>query len=411
MSVYVDLGEQCFTFLTSISDITSDFINSLDFLGYDISAKITDSMAGREHKINSRVDPNWAVWSIFTIFLPGILSGIPALIQKSYDKNWPGIFIAASVVLLFPFLLVIQQIRGIINACRKGRNSHHFLDDLAGYVGAEAYFESFPQLVLQVYTICNGYNVTSIQIISIVFSLFSIAKTSVSTDTYMAKYLKDKSATFDQYLVHTIQTLPCYLTTILFRVAAFSLTITFLRHYAILTCLILLAELSIPCYLRIKLIKDRTSIINDSLYIWLTNVGVTNAHGLGTEFKEENKVVAHFIRNSSIITFLHHFTVLIMIMVTAIYNPGLFDHWKNDDFRLKPNHCHFYWAFAMTILMGCYSLNLTMHRAKHMASMDVENAAKINYMKIKSRKAKVEDSSNTNPQNSVQINNGSEKTG
>ena len=399
MSVYVDLGEQCFTFIASVSDITSDFINSLDFLGYDISAKITDSMSGREHKINNRVDPNWAVWSMFTIFLPGILSGIPALIQKSYDKNWPGIFIAASVVLLFPFLLITQQIRGIINTCKKGKNSHHFLDDLAGYVGAEAYFESFPQLVLQVYTICNGYCVTTIQIISIVFSLFSIAKTSVSTDTYMTKYLKETSATFDQYLVHTIQSLPSYLATILFRVASFSLTITFLRHYAIATCFILLAELAIPCYFRIKLIKDRSCIIDDSLYIWLTNIGVTNAHGLGTEFKEDNKVVAHFIRNSSLTTFFHHISILIMIMVISIYNPEFFDHWKGDDFRLKPGSCHFYWAFALTFVMGCYSLNLILYRARHMANINVENVSKINYIKAKSKKTKTNDKNNVDPQN------------
>ena len=172
MSFSVILGGKCVTFFTSVFDVISDFINSMEFLGYGISSHDTDIVPGQndtEITFNDRAHPNWAICSILTIFLPGILSGIPALIQKYYDKNYPGMLLAAAVMLLFPFILVVQQIRGIINAYRKQKRGFNSRDDHAYYVGAEAYFESFPQLVLQLYTICNGYEMTNIQIISIIF--------------------------------------------------------------------------------------------------------------------------------------------------------------------------------------------------------------------------------------------------
>ena len=405
MSCSVILGGKCVTFFTSVFDVISDFINSMEFLGYGISSNDTHIVQGQndtEITFNHCTHPNWAICSIVTIFLPGILSGIPALIQKYYDKNWPGMFLAAAVMLLFPFVLVVQQIRGIINTYRKQKRRFNFLDDHAYYVGAEAYFESFPQLALQLYTICNGYDMTTVQIISIIFSLFSIAKTSITTDKqHMEDSLKDTSATFYQHFIHTIRIIPCYLTTILFRVASFSLTITFLRYYAIIPCFMLLTELAIPCFLRIKHIKDKTSIIDDSLFIWLTNISVTNAYGLGTEFTEDNKTIARFIRNSSIITFFHHIAVLVIIMLIAVCNPGYFDYWTNDDFRLTPTRCHFYWAFGMTFLMGCYSLNLILYRARDMANLDVKNEKvttptkkitdKFNSIQIKTYLTKIEE--------------------
>ena len=53
---------------------------------------------------------------------------------------------------------------------------------VTNFVGAEAYFESFPQLVLQIYALLNGYSVTTTQLVSIGFSFLSLASTAITTD-------------------------------------------------------------------------------------------------------------------------------------------------------------------------------------------------------------------------------------
>ena len=88
-------------------------------------------------------------------------------------------------------------------------------------------------------------------------------------------------------------------------------------------------------------------------------------------------------------------------MLIAVCDPGYFDYWTNDDFRLTPTRCHFYWAFGTTFLMGCYSLNLILYRARDMANLDVKNEKvttptkkitdKFNSIKIKTCITKIEE--------------------
>ena len=70
-------------------------------------------------------------------------------------------------------------------ASRKSGISKHYLVKLAFLSGAEAYFESFCQLVLQAYTILNRSKMTNIQLVTILFSAVQVARTSITTDIEM----------------------------------------------------------------------------------------------------------------------------------------------------------------------------------------------------------------------------------
>ena len=48
------------------------------------------------------------------------------------------------------------------------------------FMGSEAFYESFSQMILQGHTILNGYDITKIQIVAFVASFVMLAKTSIS---------------------------------------------------------------------------------------------------------------------------------------------------------------------------------------------------------------------------------------
>ena len=74
-----------------------------------------------------------------------------------------------------------------------------------------------------------------------------------------------------------------------------------------------------------------------------------------------------FIRMSSLLTFGHHAIVLSSIMILATINPEYFDQNQYKDLALRPDGCHFFWVFGVTLLMGVYSTVLSLYHAKNVA--------------------------------------------
>ena len=57
----VNLGKNVFTFLTSLFDVGSDVVNSLDFMGFNVSSKLVDTVTGRDsssHITNTSITTN-----------------------------------------------------------------------------------------------------------------------------------------------------------------------------------------------------------------------------------------------------------------------------------------------------------------------------------------------------------------
>ena len=65
------------------------------------------------------------------------------------------------------------------------------MNTLRMFVSAEAYFESFPQLALQVHTILNGHKVSTVQVVSMLFSLVTLTKTAIFGDIEKSCYIHD----------------------------------------------------------------------------------------------------------------------------------------------------------------------------------------------------------------------------
>ena len=79
------------TLASSSFDIGSDLINSLDFLGYNISDTITDTVFGSnttEIIDKSEEHKTWGILGIFLIFLPGIIAPFPFVVGGVAEGEW-----------------------------------------------------------------------------------------------------------------------------------------------------------------------------------------------------------------------------------------------------------------------------------------------------------------------------------
>ena len=111
----------------------------------------------------------------------------------------------------------------------------------------------------------------------------------------------------------------------------------------------------------------------------ITNLGVTNVgmigacEFLGREVKERRKFVEHylektnaFIKFSSVLSFLHHTTVLSIILGLVAQNPEFFEHWKCKKFLLRNYdgyfYEHMYYIFSIIITLGFISLLLSIYQ-------------------------------------------------
>jgi len=244
-------------------------------------------------------------------------------------------------------------------------------------LGSEAFWESFSQMCLQGYTILYGYAITNVQIVAIMASFLFLSKVSINYDIVMTQ----KSLLLSETLGHVLKTIPCYCTTIVFRVLAFSLTIAFLRGYAAIPITLLFIELAALSYNRYKkqANKDNWELCMSVYLSAISNISVINANNLKELSNIDDEVATDefvnsnrkFIRLSSIFTFLHHTMVLLVVLVIAWVNPEYFIESEQFEFLvLKPDGHHFYTVFGITIMLGFYSMVLSLNLAQKIVTVD-----------------------------------------
>ena len=229
MGFYAELISYVVSLLTSAFDITSDIINSFDLMGFNASKTIFEAIIGPTNTNKQfEVHQGWGIVGISAVFIPGIIV-LPVIMYYLITREKRIEALIALILLpMYPIALILMQIVNIIVYYKyKNKNMETFVVLM---IGMEAFFESFTQIVLQGYVILYGYNVTTTQIITIMASFILLAKTSICYDISVT----EKELTFFEKLTHILNTLPCYITTILFRVSSFSLTIAFLRGISII---------------------------------------------------------------------------------------------------------------------------------------------------------------------------------
>ena len=137
----------------STFDMGSDLINSLDFLGYNATTSISSTVLGSSNISNGyEVHHIWGIVGISIMFMPG-LAFLPFVVMLKFDeKNWKfGLYVLFLPIM--PLLQVLIHCYSTWSACKDGKLDSDGKQVLMFNIGIEAFWESFPQMVLQGYTI------------------------------------------------------------------------------------------------------------------------------------------------------------------------------------------------------------------------------------------------------------------
>ena len=374
-------GDILSTFCTSIStslDIGSDLVNSLDFLGFNASTTIsTRAVASHTNhtmameKYGQEVHKIWGALGIFIIFLPGLILLPFYAVQHIFVNYWGWKDFLRDVLmcLFFPMVLLLTALLNIFSrSCREdGCQTYLYV-----FAGAEAIFESFTQLILQGFTILYGYPTTKIQSATILVSFVMLARASILFDIQGSH----KSFGFFDRIIHTVKILPCYVTTIIFRALSIILTLGYLRSWSAISMGMLYLESVILAYLMFKDVKSKVDFFQATYFISLSNISVINTAIPGFCFLEDDKPSVQksttFIRRTSIVTFCHHTLILVTVICLGMYDVEYFNQEQFKDVVLLPKKGNeFYYLIGFTIVLGFYSMVLSLQMARKVANVEV----------------------------------------
>jgi len=195
----------------------------------------------------------------------------------------------------------------------------------------------------------------------------------------------EKDLSFKETIIYTIKILPCYGTTIIFRVLSFSLTIAFLRGWSAIPIMILLIELTIITIDKYKSLKPKihryrspSATYFQAVYMnSISNLAVLNVYNtaelrlLSKQHQIDEMSVLKSIRLTSIVTFVHHTLVLTAIMVIAQFYPEYFQQTQFGKLILNPGGSYFFIVIGITIGLGFYGMVLALYLAEKIAKVDI----------------------------------------
>ena len=381
MVILGDMFSAFCSFCSTSFDIGSDVINSLDFLGYNISNRISGEVFGTLNYLRARtnyssseahnhvdttegdgVHKTWGALSIFLMFLPGIITSVPFQVGMIYERGYWHALIFFVGGLLYPITLIFNACGSMVLAFFEVKNI--FLEWTLTMTGGEAFCESFPQMVLQGYTILYGYPATTVQKLTIVASFVLLARTCIVFGLTMCR----ERLGFKDSMLYTIKVLPTHVTTISFRILSFTLTIAFLRGWACIPIFVLYVEMMVLTYNRYKSAKNDVLLMS----LWLLpfcNLGALNAHNLGGTGRDFNEAQI-FVRHSSILAFIHHTLVIVFIMTLTYLKPDYLSQIQFKSLILTPESPYFYISFGVTFTVGFLSMLLTLQTARKVVTAD-----------------------------------------
>ena len=400
------------TFGASTFDIGSDLINSLDFFGHDVSTTVSDGLldiflskhnvttddifnvtSTDESKATHETHAKWGMLGIFIMFLPGIITIPPFILSLIRERNISGTIVDLStkeaadvfqktdskqngllgaifvfcVMLFYPIAMLLVS---FVSLCRAVGGKAELMKMSTLMVGNEAFTECFPQILLQCFAIAYGYEATTVQKITIFASFLLLARVAIVYDLLGEK----KELSFKETMIHTAKLLPVHVTTIMFRVSAFTLTLIFLREWAAIPICVLYFELLVITHMRYHNVKDNVICFRAIWYRSISNLAVLNLNTLvDTKMDEKDKPsdesCRNFILRSTLATFVHHVLVMTSIILLSFYYPEYFQRegFERLKVSLKPGGAYFNYGFSITYSLGLLSLLLCLRLSKKLS--------------------------------------------
>ena len=176
------------------------------------------------------------IFGILILFLPGFLVLPSETYEKLSQGDWCDVCFGALGLLFFPITMVLNAFVFIFRACSNDISVNKMTVSMTG---GEAFFGCFPQLVFQGVSIIYGYETNGVQTLVILASFILLTKTSIAFDIIC----NEKELSVKKSIIRAIKVLPCYVTTVIFRLSSFTLTIAFLRNWSAIPFIVLLVEL------------------------------------------------------------------------------------------------------------------------------------------------------------------------
>ena len=343
--VFITLAKHIFSFSASSLDMGFDFLNGLNFLGYckSVSEALSDrsflAYSSIESKTNTAIaiaeEPSenivtqlhqiWGTLSIMMIFLPGFVFWLPEIISLISNGQCCDVLSFLLGSMFFPVYFIYIQLYAIIMTCCGKELDQQKKTRITQMTAAEAGIESTGQLMLQLFTIINGYPSGLIQKITIATSFLQIGRSVILQDIETKIWIKkEKPLKCCQSLIETLRRVPIYVPNIIFRTGSLVVTIAYLRIYSIIPILILVIELGRVSWKRFRKLNDRDS----TFQVTISNLGVLNSYAFvmgARPFRnedEDEEDVNNFIVRSSVVTFVHHSIVIGVIMTIGYFYPS-----------------------------------------------------------------------------------------
>ena len=233
----------------------------------------------------------WSTLSFIIMFLPGVVVGLYALFSKGLrsktDANcslyecplWFQSVLLVLCILMsiaFPIGILATQVFEcviLIMAYRSPSIEYEKILENLAFVNAmvtamEAFFESGPQIILQIYIICATRNITATQAISISFSLIMLAKTTIMYDM-MYNETGNGKRSFSQTMKYLLAILPLYISSVIFKTGSISLFTIFFGFYTTV-------GLGVIFLVLLLITKKMGFCTSDGIVLALTNLTVVS---------------------------------------------------------------------------------------------------------------------------------------
>ena len=390
----INIVSTLWTLASSSYDIVTDSVSAYNYLtGVNIANNVSELSATQNNSGNpllpegnsdvekeyQGVHTRWGSFMIVILFLPGLFWACKPRLKGV--KNAP---LKRLMGLFFPFFTIGYGIYVLINICLKRpiKQKEKIKKRLALICACEGLFECFPQIIFLSYTFTfTSTHISLASKLQVIGSVVLLAKGIIDFDMVSGDV---KITTTKGWILYLLKLLPLYVIGTFFRIASFTLTLMYLRQYAIIPMILLLVMLGIcagKCIAWDRQVVYHMALTNMSV----ANVGSLRMNHLQIDDVEEEdlwrqcpieigKKCQKFIKYSCYLTFIHHSVVLMVVLYLVISGNVIADVTELKDF-FRPDRYVWgdqsgiqmvYVTFLGTIFIGVLDVLTTTYCSKNM---------------------------------------------